>query len=418
MSKWNRGQRNIFFALCMLLLFLSAPLTMDYLLASDRLGLYFMQAEGVRGPFLWIPMYLQRMGLSVMTVCKLYIFITNLAALVGSCYCFSKISGNVYAGIAGSFCYAFSVYSVYVRYTEGSLGEMTAFVFLPFILYGMWRLYREDNMQKGYYQGALLLGAGLFGVFVSHIPTAMITAGFIGMAALLLFSRTFRARTVIALSAGSLAAILASSFCWIPYWRGMITVGNYADIQSGSSFAERSLPLAQLLLPFLGRSRDLVEPLRAQEYFGLGLPFLGVIAVWLLWILLGRSEDDRQEKKSMSFLIGLSIVAVFFATELMPWNGVAGLHWLPNVLLEHIGYPRRFTVVAVLLLSAAVSLFGRVVWRSGRKAMAVFLLVVTVANVLSGVYLMNAQVYTSERIDSFDADERYQGAEYLFYLGE
>ncbi len=414
----DRRQRNIIFAFCILLLFLSAPLTMDYMVASDRLSLYFLDIPGVRGPFLWLPVWLNRAGASVGSCCRLFILAANVGALAGSCYCFSKISGNVYAGLAGGFCYSFSLYSVYVRYTRGSLGEMTAFVFLPFVFYGLWGLYHSDTSGKGYFRWALPAGLGLFCIGVSHIPTAMITAGFVALTALLLFRRTFRKRTFAALMAACIPALLASAFCWVPYWEGMITGGVYADPAAGADFADRSLSLAQLLIPFLGRNRNLETPAGVQEYCGLGMPFLGIGAAWLVWVLVDRDRKYAEAKRTMGFLVGMSAVSVFFASEQMPWRQVAELHWFPRVLLEHVGYPFRFTVVAALLLSAAVSLAGSIVWRRGRKAMAVFLLIVTAANVLSGVYLMDAQIYTSEKVTSFEAEERYAGVDYLFYLGE
>lgn len=418
MSKINRREKNVIFAVGMLLLFLSAPLTMDYLPASSRLGIFFLETDGVRGPFLGLLMVLHGLGMSTETCCRLYILIANMGTLLTSCYCFTKMAENVYAGIAGSFCYGFSVYSVYMRYTEGSLGGITAFVFLPFVLYGMWSLYREEPERKGCIKAALSLFFGLFGVFVSHIPTAMITMGGLVLAAIVLFRRTFRKKTLAALCSAVPAALAVSAFCWIPYGRAMLTGAVYADSAAGASFALRGLSLAKLLLPFLGRSRNLEVPLTPQEYCGLGLPFLCIAVFWMVWVLLMRDKAEQKIKQEMGFCIGLSAVSVFFATELMPWERVAGIHRIVRALLEHVGYPYRFTVIAVLLLSAAVSLLGKAVWKRGRRAMAVFLLVVTVTNVLSGVYLMNAQIYTSERIDSFDVEEGYQNAGYLFYLGE
>lgn len=418
MSKINRRQRNIIFAVGMLLLFLSAPLTMDYLPASSRLGIYFLETDGVRGPFLGLLMAVHGLGMSTAACCRLYIFLTNLGALLAACYCFTKISENVYAGIAGSFCYSFSVYSVYMRYTEGSLGGITAFVFLPFVLHGMWDLYREEPEKKDCIRAALSLFFGLFGVFVSHIPTAMITTGFLVIAALVLWRRTFRKRTLAALCAAVPAALAASAFCWVPYGRAVLAGVVYADPAAGVNFAQRGLSLSKLLLPFLGRNQNPEVPLTPQEYCGLGLPLLCVAVFWAAWVLLKRDKAELKVKKEMGLFIGLSAAAVFFATEYMPWERAAGIHRIVRALLEHVGYPYRFTVIAVLLFSAAVSLLGKAVWERGRKAMAVFLLVVTVTNVLSGVYLMNAQIYTSERIDSFDVEERYQNTGYLFYLGE
>lgn len=414
----NRRQRNVFFALGILFLYLSASLTMDYLPASEHLGLYFLDTPGVRGPFLYLLVQLHRAGLSAAACCRLYLLTANLATLVGSSYCFSRISGNVYAGLAGSFCYSFSLYSVYIRYSRGSLGEVTAFVFLPFLFYGLWELYQKPVSEKHYFIGILPMGLGLLGICVSHIPTALIVLGFMTIAALLLWRRTFRKQTFAALIAAVIPALLVSAFFWLPYFKEMLAGGGYADLETGISFADRSLSMAQMLIPSLGRDRNLETPLAVQEYCGLGLPFLAIVVVWFFWVVMDRRREYVEIKRAMGFLIGLSFVSVLLSTEWTPWSRVAALHWFPRVLLEHVGYPFRFTVIAVLLLSVSVSLMGSMVWNGGRKAMMAFLLIVTISNVLSGVYLMNAQIYTSPMPESFEAGERYVEADYLFYLGE
>ena len=131
MKSWNRRQKNILFLGLVLLVFLSMPLYMNYLPAPERLGIFFLETDGIRGPFLRLPLFLHKMGLGIQACCKISVFCINLACLAVSFFCFSEVSGNCYAGFAGSFCYCFSVYYIYINMVRGSLGEMTAFAFLP-----------------------------------------------------------------------------------------------------------------------------------------------------------------------------------------------------------------------------------------------------------------------------------------------
>ena len=50
--------------------------------------------------------------------------------------------------------------------------------------------------------------------------------------------------------------------------------------------------------------------------------------------------------------------------------------------------------------------------------MAFFLLGVTVCNVLSGIYLMDSLLYTTEPNPSYEAEPRCQEAEFIFYISE
>lgn len=416
MREWSREKKNIVFVQGILLLFLSAPLFMDYMLAGNRLGICFLENEGIRGPFLWLPVLLHRAGLSIQGCLKLYLFAVNLASLVTARYCFTKITGNSYAGLAGSFCYSFSIYSIYIRYVRASLGEATAFLFLPIVALGMYGLYAEQADKRGYVRNGLILSAGLMGTYLASFPIAVIVSGFVVLAALILWKKTFRKQTLITLLVSAASVLLLSSWLLYPYIQHMFAGGVYADTATGGSFAARSLLPAQVLLPFVGASVYDADIQVYKEYASLGLPFLLILAAWCVAFSDGRIA--MKQKKQMKVVLALSLLAVLFCTKLFPWGAIAGLHWLPNAMLEHIGYPYRFLAVAVLLLSMAVSIFGSMVWEKGKKAMAVFLLTVTVVNVLSGVYLMDAVLYTTGQSHSYEADAAHQEAEYLFYMSE
>ena len=65
MKSWNRRQKNILFLELVLLVFLSMPLYMNYLPAPERLGIFFLETDGIRGPFLRLPLFLHKMGLGI-----------------------------------------------------------------------------------------------------------------------------------------------------------------------------------------------------------------------------------------------------------------------------------------------------------------------------------------------------------------
>lgn len=418
MKIWNRRQKNILFLELVLLVFLSMPLYMNYLPASERLGIYFLETEGIRGPFLRLPLLLRRLGLGIQACCKISVFSINLACLVTSLFCFTKAAGNCYAGFTGSFCYCFSVYYVYVNMVRGSLGEMTAFIFLPLYGLGLWKLYTQSPEEKDYWKSGIPLAAGLLGIWLSCIPLAFIFSGFTLLTALLLASATFRKKTfaVLALSVCAVAVLTLS--LTIPYAEKMLAGNLYADTVSGNSFASRALLPAQLLLPFHGNSNYHYEVQDHSGHIGLGLPFLILILLWMAEAVTVKKKGGRPLWKPICFLMGICIFSAFLCTTAFPWRRLAQSGWIFSVLSEHIGYPWRFLAPAVLSGSMAVALYGGRIWKKGRKAMALFLLAVTVCNVLSGIYLMDSLLYTTEPNPSYEAETRYQEAEYIFYISE
>lgn len=167
----NRGVRkDILFFIGVELLFFSTPLYMTYLPNLENMTVYFQKTAGLRGPFLTIPLWLFEMGMEMSIVCRIYIFMMNLLTCVLAWYALARISGNAYAGLAGSLCYNLSIYSMFIRYDRGALGEITAFSFVPLVLYGMWKLLKGRG--KG-----LVLVIGLLGILCSSIPVSVITYG-------------------------------------------------------------------------------------------------------------------------------------------------------------------------------------------------------------------------------------------------
>lgn len=418
MKNWSRKQKNILFLELVLWVFLSMPLYMNYLPASERLGIYFLEKDGIRGPFLWLPVLLYRAGLGIQLCCKIFIFCVNLGCLVTSLFCFTKIAGNCYAGFAGSFCYCFSVYYIYIYMVRGSLGEMTAFIFLPLYGLGLWQLYTEASEKKNYWKSGIPLAGGLLGIWLSCIPLAFIFSGFTLLIALILAPRTFRRKTfaVLALSCG--AVMILTLGLTIPYTEKMLSGHFYADIATGNSFATRALLPSQLLLPFHGNSNYHNEPQDHSGHIGLGLPFLIFFILWAAEAILRKKGERNSLWRQTFFLTGLCVFSAFLCTTASPWRILAQSHPLLRVLLEHIGYPWRFLAPAVLSGSMAVGLYGGRIWKKGKKAMGLFLLGVTVCNVLSGVYLMNSLLYTTEPNPFYETDARYQDTDYIFYISE
>lgn len=416
MKRWNRRHKNILFVLLVLLAFLSMPLYLDYLPAAERLGIYFLETEGIRGPFLWVPALLCRGGMEAQTCCKLYIFLVNLGGLLASFYCFSQVARNCYAGLAATFCYCFSVYYVYVYMVRGSLGEMTAFVFLPIYGLGLWRLYTWETGSKDYWKSGVLLMLGLLGIWLSCVPLGFIFSGFVLLIALVLAPRTFRKKTFLILAGSCIAVAVLTLGITVPYAKSVLAGGVYADAALGIGFASRGLPLSQLLLPFQGNAINEVQD--HNRYAGLGLVFLVLAGIWVADALLGRANQNDGLWRRICFLMGLCIFSAFLCTGIFPWRWLAGIHWSLNALLEHIGYPWRFLAPAVLAGSMAVGLYGGRIWKRGKKAMGLFLAGVTVCNVLSGIYLMDSLLYTTEPNRSYQVQERYQDAEYVFYISE
>lgn len=124
---------------------------------------------------------------------------------------------------------------------RGSLGEMTAFVFLPLYGLGLWRLYTWEIARKDYWKSSVPLMLGLLGIWMSYVPLGFIFSGFVLLLAFALAPRTFRRKTFLILGGACMAVALLTPGITVPYAKAMLAGDLYADTAAGNSFADRGL---------------------------------------------------------------------------------------------------------------------------------------------------------------------------------
>ena len=462
------SRRSKIFALAVMVLFLSSPLYMDYMLGSHELGIYFLDTPGLRGPFLKLPALFTKIGVSVQGSCKLYLLLMNFAACISSFWCFDRLAGGALAGLFGSICYVFSIYSISIRYLSCSLGEIAAFAVLPLVLYGF--LYVKEFWNADRIKGILVLTAGLTMVCWASIPIAIVTISVLLAAELVCLVAAFckkrwkeGAERLVGVLAAMALSLLFSANLW-KEWFAAAARGVKA-VADGKCFAGRGLELTELLQVFTGRiSAENTEV--NLNFMSLGLPFLIVLVAFAVVRLLGfRMEENRRQLLDGSCVAALCLM--YLSLRIFPWEWISSLSGIGRMVLEQIAYPHRFLLPAVLLLSLAASLLaaegmeragkcpdadwaeemkgaylntghgkekglksgnmeetGQSVKKLGKEAggavwkhlAGILLGVVIFTNVLSGVYLMNNLLYTTPIDHGYEVtDPAFQEGEYYLY---
>lgn len=406
------NKRTTLFGLGVLALFLSAPLYMDYLPASRQLGTYFLETEGIRGPFLMLPLLLARMGMGIQGSCRLYILLMNILACVTSYGAFRFVLRRPLAALAGSICYCLSLYSVYIRYDAGSMGEMTAFVWLPLVVLGMAGINRERKWNRNSLTGVLWLTVGMTGLFYAHLPVAIITFGFTVLACLLLWG-SMKNFICALMAVGSLFLSLVLSLPVLLTFVRAVRGGAFY-ISDGSDFAGRGLMPVQLFQVFFGYAGVSGELRSELTFVGLGLPFVAILIIYLLLRLMGLL--DKRTERLGGILAVMSVLAMILSLKAFPWENIASFSGSIRTLLEQLGYPHRFLVIATLLLSLLVGLIGDWTGDNRGALMGIYMAAVITCNVMSGVYLMNDLVYTVPGDSSYEAPVEWQESGYNLYI--
>ncbi len=437
------NKKSKIFSLGLMIIFLSMPLYMSYLPASQELGVYFQDTPGIRGFFLWIPKWLVKAGLGQQAASKLYLFIMNALTVLISFGCFSKMVSGKVSALAGSICYSFSVYSIYIRYNAGSMGEMAAYALLPLCLYGFYGVYNSKRRQ-GIWKGIGWMMAGCVGLIYAHIPVALIILAFLMLGCVIMGRKSLQKMRPMVLTMGLGGSVLLGLPILIPYVQAVSNEIFY--IHDNELFTGRGLEIAELLTSFpvkvTAMEGNVIKGM--VSYVPLGLPAVVSLAVCVVGVCLGgnlsgvrfgghSSDISKQDVFPVGKLLLVAGISILLSLRVFPWNAL--LAWLPKAVsgglrtgLEHVGYPHRFLTVAILLSAFLVALLGNRVeeWAQTRHKEyeelipGAFLGIVIALNVFSGVYYINNLLYMipmEESITSI-ADRWWLEGEYLLYISK
>lgn len=426
------NKKSKIFAIALMIVFLSMPLYMSYLPASQELGVYFLDTPGIRGFFLWIPKWLQAVGLGQQAAGKLYLFGMNVLTCLISYGCFSKMASGKVSALAGSICYSFSVYSIYIRYSAGSMGEMAAYALLPLCLYGLYTVYTRDRRQC-IFKGIGWMMVGCVGVIYAHVPVALIVLAFLILGCILMWKKSLQKMRPVVFAMGLGGSVLLGLPVLLPYVQAVQNGIFY--IHDNELFAGRGLEIAELLTVFPVKVTALEGNTMGGivSYVPLGLPAVIVLAVCVVCVCLKEHAIAESRKAVIAKQIIIAGAATLLSLRIFPWNTLLAL--LPEAVgggirtgLEHIGYPHRFLMIAVLLLAFLAALLGDQVeeWATAKYSehkeliLGGFLAIVIAVNVFSGVYYMNNLLYMIPMKDSITAirDSWWLESEYLLYISK
>lgn len=404
-------KKNIIFGIGVLVLFLSTPLLMDYLLAEGQLRIYYLDSAGIRGPFLNIPVFLEKIGIGFGWSSRFYLILMNLLCCLTSYIVCNRIVNQPYAALGGSICYSFSIYSVYIRYDTGSMGEMAAFALLPFAALGIYNLYSAGQVGQ-MVKGSIWLAAGLTGLFYASIPLAVITSAFTLPLCLIPGRKNHWFHRLGAAAASLAGSVVLSLPVLLPY--GKAVSAGVAYISDGKHFWERGIQLAQLFQVFFGYNGGDIET--SFSFVGIGLPLLSVLVIWILLRISGIIKIDQKSVIIGRILLTAACVSMLFSLDAFPWRRLSHLGGGIRIVLEQIGYPHRFLVLATLSLSILVSVLGACIMENRKKTVGYYLAGVIILNLLSGVYLMNDLQYLTLRGNGQELLQEWSDREYLLYI--
>lgn len=288
---------------------------------------------------LYIPAIMRAVGVSINASYHIFVAICTLLCMLSSYYCAYKMSGSKYTGLVAAILLTLCPYHMDDLMVRAAVGEYMAFIFVPFVIYGIYNVLYED-MDKPW-----ILAAGFGGVLLSHTATTAMCIVFT-VAAFLIKIKTFikKPNIIIRLALTACVTALVTAIYWLPMLEQFATARFNISSGGGIDMLDAAVDFSKVL---------------SQDFPTIGV-FLLLPTVFRFFV---SREDDTTIEYADWMLIGGAAFCLL-STNIMPWE------YLSRVL-SFVQFPWRFFLIASVLFAFAdailIKCYVEKIWCSNRE---------------------------------------------------
>lgn len=292
--------------------------------------------------FLYIPAILYNMAIPLHICYQIYVVCVNAATCLVSYFCFKAIVKKKEIALFGACCYQLSAYRIIDVYIRAALGEYTAMIFLPLVLYGFYRVYTSEQ-EKLTIRDTVCIVFGLTGIVQSHLITIELTALFIVAVCLVLFRKTFEPRRFLTLAEAVVLTLLCNLGFLLPLLESM-KMDIAVNAKTMGNMQEFGTSMYQVFGVFM----------HPDETFTLGIGLILGAAVFC-WCFVKRYEwglEGNLFLRAGSVVFVLFVLAVLCSFSAFPWDSIASAGGVIGALGQIVGiiqFPWRFHVISTVL---------------------------------------------------------------------
>lgn len=355
--------------------------------------------------FLALPALLRILGFNLSDAYGIFVLVVNLATAWIAYISFSGCFRNRYIGALGCALYTLVPYRMYNIYNRAAVGEYTAMIFLPLLVWGFYRIYTEDSGKKGYLWNWVIPVIGFSGVIQSHALTCEMAGVFVVFLCLILWKKTFQKRTFLVLCSTVVMTLIVNAWFLVPFIDMMFSDSYYFQHNANALIQNRGILPAQIFytLQAGGSSSRFAETgMLDTEPIGLGAALLISMLLWLFFRNRYKgdnlSEQLRRERWAGDVGFVLTCIALFMSTCYFPWDFLSSHSRLLANLIGPLQFPTRITAIVTItgVFTACVAgvwaLREKELFLSGKAILAL----ITLVCVLFGNYQLNSILLTRE----------------------
>lgn len=394
---FSREKKFVIAAILFFVMTASIPLLVDYHCIGADLGYHLLRIEalavnirrgelGTRISSLWLaghgyassvfygdtllvlPALLRVLGFSMDFSYRFFLLAVNIATAIISYISFSKCTNNRLIGTLGCALYTLAPYRLYNMYNRSAVGEFAAMIFLPLIVWGIYRIYTKDSTEKRNAWDWIIPVIGFSGVIQSHLLSCEMVGFYAVLFGLILWKKTFSRRVFPTLCKIVGMTVLLNAWFLVPLL-DMMTADQYLYGENAKMLIQRrGLYLAHIFytLQEAGYTSLFHENgMKGTEPIGLGAALLICMGVWLYMRMKGRKENYTFEERKIyaagDYGFFIMAIALFMSTRYFPWDYIS-VHCRPAaIFVGALQFPTRITTVVTILGVFVACLMGKLV---------------------------------------------------------
>lgn len=377
--------------------------------------------------FLAVPALFRLIGFTPDSAYRMFVVVVNLATAWIAYLSFQKCFRSRDIGLFGSALYTLAPYRIYNIYNRAAVGEYTAMIFFPLLVWGFYKIYTEDSQKKGYLWNWVIPVVGFSGIIQSHTLSCEMVGMLVIFLCLILWKRTFRRRTFQVLFLTVVMTVVINAWFLLPFVDLMLADQYFFGHNANVLVQIRGILPAHWFytLQAAGASSRFAETgMVDTEPIGIGAAlWIGVI-LWL--VLRGRhrrgtlTKEQGAERKAADIALFLGCVVLFMSSNCFPWDLLSSCSRLFATLNGSLQFPTRLTGIASICMVMTSCIAGKWALREnwGSIPSTGMLLLLGLVSVVFGSYQLNdtlltrdefVQVYSAENL----GHSAVLGAEYL-----
>lgn len=298
--------------------------------------------------FLYIPALIYCMGAPLQVCYQIYAFLANAAACLVCFYCMKGLFRNKRLALFGAFLYTFSSYRLADVYTRASVGEYTAMIFLPLILYGFARVYMADD-KKITWRDYMPIVVGLTGIIRCHVLTCELSALCIGLFCLVTIRRTLQPKRLAALAGAALLTLAINAAFLIPFLSSL-TMNLTVKANRVNQMQGHGTYFIQMLGMFMTSTGGSVKGTLDEMPMSVGLAL--IVGICVVIFCQAKKYDWGIENDMMlhvgTLCAGFAVISLVFSMHFVPWDSVRNISGILAKVLCMIQYPWRYYAFATV----------------------------------------------------------------------